>query len=824
MWKKYHVSLFFLCILCITFYSFSNALSSLLIEKKNKVNDFATVGGRITFTDATGANALVTLINESTGSIYEDTTDSEGYYTIENVQTPVHTIPDRVQEEFTVYSNYPNPVGDDTVIPFRTLQSGEVTIIIYNILGVEVDKKTYFMESGLHGVRYVPKGAGGVQFYKVISGEKELIGKFATLDAFIDGGLKEEVSANLSGGRDKTVSQSIPGQVEKSMEQLYTVCVQSPDSLFEEIIDYHVPIARDTTMNFTVTRIGTQILVVDTDTLHFDSDQNQLGFTIENGGTDTLSWSITGDADWLMFYALNGKTVTEVEQVAVAVARSGLTAGMYDGTLTITSNGGTATIGVSMDVSPISLSTTTIHFTTADTTHTFFITNSDTGSFDWHISVTEDWILVDPMSGTTTTEIDTINVTIDENYGISDSTTGSIIVSPGLSKAIHSSASGDSRIDVTNPYYTKPCLIVHWSGIHEEFNCRHDGPIQIKIENHTYEGQQGISALHWQLVSSHPFLTVTPNSGVTYSDDVPVEVNLTQNSSGFERGKLYSCTLAVLSDHYCAAHLIYFHDPIGAVTPETLDFGTDLNSLSFEVYNKGTKPEYDFWITWELHAPDVSWISSISTVGDQTLSVDNPTDEVDVNIDRSGLPPGTYEATITIEHWCCGGRVEYSDVELTMEISDYSIEYYHGFMTEEGYPITTTIMGEIPVYLNDSDNTLEGSGTLDIAMAGYVEMGTYTIDIVGGGTATVTIDGRKIPKGQGDADLEINFTEIWYQDCQQVWTYHLPEGDEEQTVIIPEGSNNHTLTFPMVDGHMITAPFVGEGVDGELSWTLHIHQ
>ena len=199
------------------FYSFSNAINTLLSDKTNEVNDFVTVDGRVTFSDMTGVKALVRLINDHNGSIYEDTTDSEGYYTIENVQTPVILIPDDAQEEFSVFSNYPNPVGDDTVIPFRITQAGEVTIIIYNILGVEVDKKTYYMESGLHGVRYVPKGAGGVQFYKVISGEKELIGKFATLDAFIDGGLKEEISANLSGGRNNTISLPKTDQMAKSI-------------------------------------------------------------------------------------------------------------------------------------------------------------------------------------------------------------------------------------------------------------------------------------------------------------------------------------------------------------------------------------------------------------------------------------------------------------------------------------------------------------------------------------------------------------------------------------------------------------------------------
>jgi len=76
--------------------------------------------------------------------------------------------------------------------------------------------------------------------------------------------------------------------------------------------------------------------------------------------------------------------------------------------------------------------------------------------------------------------------------------------------------------------------------------------------------------------------------------------------------------------------------------------------------------------------------------------------------------------------------------------------------------------------------------------------------------------------------LKIDFTEIWYQNCQQVWTYHHPDGDVEQTINMLEASNNHTLTFPkvdgiVVDGQVITAPFEGEGGSGVLSWTLNIY-
>jgi len=686
--KKYYI--FFIGMFGIIFYTFSSALNPAQITKTNKTNDFVTVDGRVTFSDMTGARALVRLINEYDSSIYEDTTDSEGYFKIENVQTTVREIINQEPDEFSIYSNYPNPVGDDTIIPFRTMQYGEVTIIIYNILGEEVDKRTYLMEAGLHGVRYVPKGAGGVQFYKVISGGKGQVGKFVTLDAFAGGGLKEEVIANLSGNHLNAISLSKTDRVENSLAQLYTVCVQSPDSEFNEILEFNVPIVRDTTLNFMVNRITEQTLVLGTDTLHFDTDQNQLGFTIENGGTDILSWSIAGDAAWLMFYAPSGNTANGIEQIAVAVNRVGLTAGLYHATLTITSNGGTSAIGVSMEVSPISLSTTDIHFTTSDTTHNFYITNCDTGSFDWHISVTEDWILVDPQSGTTTTEIDTIHVTIDENYSIADSTIGSIIVSPGLSKSSGFSGSGSSQIDVTNPDYTQPRLGVDgmaWA----EFRCRHQTENAIYISNKArFEGGDPLS---WIATANQGWIGISPNSGeISYMDGTHINVSI--NTSGFERGKLYDGQMTVSSNAGFKQFLLWCYDPIHEVYPKSLDFGSDKTSQLFAIYATGATPLIGHWISWTASV-DQNWMSISDSEGQ--LSGSDPQNDITVSVDRSGLSPGEYNGTVTVQGECCDQRPETRTVDVTMVVPSMTIDYNHEIINYQGgFNLTTMITGQVP--------------------------------------------------------------------------------------------------------------------------------
>jgi hypothetical protein len=90
------------------------------------------------------------------------------------------------------------------------------------------------------------------------------------------------------------------------------------------------------------------------DSLSFDF--GELGkaetLTIDNLGSETLTWSITSDSPWLTATPASGEGPAEV---TVEVDRTGLAGGGYEGTLTIESTGGDATIRCAMDVTTISL-------------------------------------------------------------------------------------------------------------------------------------------------------------------------------------------------------------------------------------------------------------------------------------------------------------------------------------------------------------------------------------------------------------------------------------------------------------------------------------
>ncbi len=91
-------------------------------------------------------------------------------------------------------------------------------------------------------------------------------------------------------------------------------------------------------------------LSVSPSSLDFGDSTTSLAFNITNIGTGTLIWNVSDNRNWIGVNPTGGSTTTESDPVAVTVNRSGLAPGAYSGTVTVNSNGGTATVSVSIAV------------------------------------------------------------------------------------------------------------------------------------------------------------------------------------------------------------------------------------------------------------------------------------------------------------------------------------------------------------------------------------------------------------------------------------------------------------------------------------------
>jgi len=158
-------------------------------------------------------------------------------------------------------------------------------------------------------------------------------------------------------------------------------------------------------------------------------------FDITNCGEGTLTWTVSDDQSWITVSPASGSTTTETDTVTVTIDTTGLTSGTtYDGTITVGSNDGTKTGTISVSIPPDSpepqLCTNpdppSHDFGSVQQgqtrTWTFDITNCGEGTLTWTVSDDQSWITVSPASGSTTTEADTVTVTIDTT-GLTSGTT-----------------------------------------------------------------------------------------------------------------------------------------------------------------------------------------------------------------------------------------------------------------------------------------------------------------------------------------------------------------------------------------------------------------
>jgi len=108
------------------------------------------------------------------------TDDRDGNYNQE-IYTAIIDIPQGVedyidiQDEFTLYQNYPNPFGDETVIRFDLTEPMSVSVEIYNSTGQLVDSPLNgHLEAGQQEINWNATGLSPGMYYLRISSEKSV--------------------------------------------------------------------------------------------------------------------------------------------------------------------------------------------------------------------------------------------------------------------------------------------------------------------------------------------------------------------------------------------------------------------------------------------------------------------------------------------------------------------------------------------------------------------------------------------------------------------------------------------------------------------------
>jgi hypothetical protein len=165
-------------------------------------------------------------------------------------------------------------------------------------------------------------------------------------------------------------------------------------------------------------------------------------FTIRNTGTGTLNWNIDSNSfpSWLSIAPVAGSnTGAQVSNLTATVSRIGLSPGGYVAAIPITSNGGTRTLDVTMQVPlrpVIGVSPDSLDFGLTGNSGTFFVANvGDPGTVLSFLVVSDRiWLFHSPSTGTSIgtsspiKDFQPINVSIDRSLLESTGATGTFTV------------------------------------------------------------------------------------------------------------------------------------------------------------------------------------------------------------------------------------------------------------------------------------------------------------------------------------------------------------------------------------------------------------
>jgi len=165
--------------------------------------------------------------------------------------------------------------------------------------------------------------------------------------------------------------------------------------------------------NLTVPDPNAPQLTVDPSILNLGQGVANKILTIENTGEGNLTWNVSKSTTWLTMSKSEGELVSdEAENIRITIDRSALTPGEYDDILRFTSNGGNLNVPVNIEVANIpvlSVSTDNLNFGRSETSKSFQISNIGNGTMTWSVSTNQEWIGINPISGTNT---GTINVSV----------------------------------------------------------------------------------------------------------------------------------------------------------------------------------------------------------------------------------------------------------------------------------------------------------------------------------------------------------------------------------------------------------------------------
>ena len=383
----------------------------------------------------------------------------------------------------------------------------------------------------------------------------------------------------------------------------------------------------DQTIRVSMTVLSPPLLQLTPTTLDLGLEETSGDFAVSNAGNSALDWSleVTEGITWLAATPISGITDPgEEETVQVSVDRSGLAAGLHEGTITVTSNGGNANVNVRVLVSTLSVSPTAFDFGLVDTTDTLTLSNQGASAVTWTIAVpTADatWLSVSATTGALDPgEETTIDVAVDRTPLGPGSTEGTFTVSTDV-------------VDVPVTVNVSVAALTASPEVLDLGETTESGTFTLS--------NVGDGALSWEasLATGVNWVTLSTLSGDLdegADQDVTVTVDRDLLSSGaYETPVTVDSTAGTVV--VTVRMTVPERDPGLAVLPQVMNFSINQTDKLLAIWNVGTGT-----VTWSIDDSGFpSWLS-LSPASPSGAVGGAATDSVHVLVDRAGLAPGDY--------------------------------------------------------------------------------------------------------------------------------------------------------------------------------------
>ena len=277
------------------------------------------------------------------------------------------------------------------------------------------------------------------------------------------------------------------------------------------------------------------VLEVDATALDFGETDTSKTFTVTNSGEDTLEWSLHEDEEWMSVDITSGSLeATMSEMVTVEVDRSKvLTSGEITGSITITSNDGSAAIEVTMIIPPpvLEVDNTAMDFGENDTSKTFTVTNSGGGALEWSLYEGAEWMSVDVASGSlAATMSETVTVKVDRSK---------VLTLGVINSTITVTANDESTtIEVTMIVPEQPVIEV--SPLSLDFDSKY-------VLKELFISNTGTGILDWTISAQTAWMTVDKETGSTANGTMDV-INVVVDRSAVAAWGSFADVLSITSD------------------------------------------------------------------------------------------------------------------------------------------------------------------------------------------------------------------------------------------------------------------------------------